>query len=341
MKKSLVLLLVLLFAAGMLSAEGNKEAAAQQPIKLVFHAVSVPNDAHTKAMYEFEKVLENISGGRFDVEVHHSGALYTQEAETAAIRRGNLDMAYLGPNWLAEYVPYISMFAAPYIFDSYEHMTQTFNGPIGQKISDDVAKEIGIRPLGAYYLGTRQINLRDIGREVRTPQDMRGVKLRMPGTPTWQFMGKALGANPTPLSFTEVYLALKTGTIDGQDNPLPTDKNAKFYEVTKYIILTDHFINPIMPTINEKKWQSFTDQEKQWVLQAVDSARKLCDTLNLEQEAELVEFFRNEGLTVIEPNKAAFKEYALQMVMGNKEMTGSWDMELFDQVQQLAKKLGN
>jgi tripartite ATP-independent transporter DctP family solute receptor len=337
MKTRLLVVVMIALVAGFGFAEGQVEEGG--PVELTWSSVSVPNDAHTKAMFEFEKVVEEVSGGEIQVEVSHSGELYTQEEGKTALRRGTLEMNYTGPNWLAEQVPYMSMFAAPYIFDSYEHMTQTFNGPIGEEIFDDIAEKIGIRPLGAYYLGTRQLNLRDIGRRVTTPEDMEGVKLRMPNTPTWQFMGKTLGANPTPLSFTEVYLALKTGTIDGQDNPLPTDKNAKFYEVTKYIVLTDHFINPVMPTINEEVWQSLTDQQKEWVMEGVAAGRKVCDELNLEQEEELVQFFKDQGMTIIEPDKEAFKEHALDMVMNNEEMTSSWDMELFEEVQALGEEL--
>jgi tripartite ATP-independent transporter DctP family solute receptor len=231
------------------------------------------------------------------------------------------------------------MFAAPYMFDSYEHMTTALNGEIADRINEDLVSELGVRSLGAFYLGTRQVNLRDIGRVVRTPEDMEGVKLRMPGTETWQFMGRALGANPTPLSFSEVYLALQTGTIDGQDNPLPTDFNAKFYEVTKYIILTDHYINPIMPLINEDTWQSLSAQQREWVEEGIAAARELADNENLQQEAELLEFFESEGMEIIEPDKEAFKEFALDMVMNNEEMTADWDMDLFELNQEIGESL--
>lgn len=309
---------------------------AEAKIKLTWSSVSVPDDAHTKAMLAFKEELEKLTD-EIEVEVFHSGQLFTQEAQYAAVRKGTLDICYTGPNWLAEFVPYMSMFAAAYMFQDYEHMSNTFNGEIGKAMFEDVAKQIGIRPLGAYYLGTRQLNLRDIGREVNTPADMKGVKLRMPNSPTWLFMGEALGANPTPLSFTEVYMGLKTGTIDGQDNPLPTDKNAKFYEVTKYIVLTDHFINPIFPTINEKKWQSLGEDLQAKVLQAVAAAKEVCDSTNIDAEAELVEFFKGEGMTVLTPDKAAFIERAQKMYLENKEISGSWDMELFEKVQSLAK----
>ncbi len=312
-------------------------AQAEAKVTLTWSAVAVPDDAHTKAMLAFKEELEKLTDGEVEVEAFHSGQLFNQEAAQAAIRKGTLDMVYTGPNWLAEFVPYMSMFAAAYMFQDYDHMNSTFNGELGKEMFDGIAKEIGIRPLGAFYLGTRQLNLRDIGREVKTPADMKGVKLRMPNSPTWLFMGEALGASPTPLSFTEVYMGLKTGTIDGQDNPLPTDKNAKFYEVTKYIVLTDHFINPILPSMNEKKWQSLGPELQEKVLQALEVAREICDSTNLAAEAELVDFFKGEGMTILVPDKAAFIERAQKMYLENKEISGSWDMELFEKVQTLAK----
>lgn len=332
MKRFIVSLVVLTM---IFSFVGVQDVAAKE--KLTFSCPCVPDDAHTKAMLVFKEELEKLTNGEVEVDVFHSGQLFTQEAEQAALRKGTLDMAYTGPNWLAEFVPYMSMFAAAYMFKDYDHMSQTFNGEIGKAMFEDVAQKTGMRPLGAFYLGTRQLNLRDIGREVKTPEDLKGVKLRMPGSASWLFMGEALGANPTPLSFTEVYMGLKTGTIDGQDNPLPTDKNAKFYEVTKYIVLTDHFINPIMPTMNEEKWQSLGADIQAKVLQALEVAREVCDSTNLAAEAELVEFFKGEGMTVIVPDKAAFMEHAQKMYLENKEISGSWDMELFEKVQASGK----
>jgi len=339
-KKIVVFIFALTVLASFAFAAGTQEKgtkAAPKKIKITWSSVSVPSDAHTKAMSVFKDTLEKLTNGQVEVDLFPSGQLFTQEAAQAAIRKGTLDMVYTGPNWLAQYVPYMSMFAAAYVFKDYNHMTKTFNGPIGKKIFNDVAKKIGVRPLGAFYLGTRELDLRDIGRVVKTPADMKGVKLRMPNTPTWLFMGKALGANPTPLSFTEVYMALKTGTIDGQDNPLPTDKNAKFYEVTKYIILTDHYINPIFPSINEKKWESLGPDIQAKVYKALDAARKVCDDTNLKAESELLSFFKSKGMTIVKPDKEAFIKYAQKMYLDNKSISGTWDMKLFNEVQALAK----
>ncbi|GAF75098.1 unnamed protein product [marine sediment metagenome] len=306
-------------------------------VKLTWSSISVPGDAHTEAMGVFEEEVENLSAGHITVDLYIAGAIYTQEGELAAVREGTLDMAYYSASWFAEFVPYVSMIGAVYTFSGFKHMDRVLNGEIGKAIFEDVAQKTGIRPLGAFYLGTRQLNLVEKIGEVRTPQDLKGVKLRTPASPAWIALGKALGGNPTPMSFGEVYMGLKTGAIDGQDNPLPTDKNAKFYEVTKYIVLTDHVVNSVWPSINEKKWQSLSDIDKLIIRKAIEKARKFCAETNLKAESELVDFFKGEGLIVIEdPDKGAFAEYAKWSYQNeSKEISKDWDMELYEKIQAL------
>lgn len=311
--------------------------AQQKPVKLVFTSVSVPGDAHTQAMFVFKDEVEKLSGGQIQVDVYHSGQLFTQQAEQDAIRKGTVDMVYTSAQWLAEFIPYLSMFGAAYTFQSYDQMTKTFNGPIGKKIFEEVAQKTGIRPLVAYYLGTRQLNLTAKVGPVTRPEQMKGVKLRVPNSPTWIAMGKALGANPTPMAFNEVYMGLKTGAIEGQDNPLPTDKNAKFYEVTKYIVLTNHVVDSTWPSINEKKWQSLTKEQQGWLMQAAEKARQFCDKTNLDNEKNILDFFRQQGLTVIEnPDRAAFAAYAKNSYLTeSKDISKNWDLNLYEEIQKL------
>jgi len=330
MRNKIVITLIFLALIHALNCE--KAPEGEKIIKLRFSTVSVPLDAHTVCLKTFKDELEKSTNGKVRVGIFHSGQLFTQEAEQAAIRRGTIDMVYTGANWLAEFIPYFSMFTSGYIFKDYEHMNKILNGEIGKRIFEDVAEKIGVRPLGAFYLGTRQLNLRDIGREVRRPEDLRGVKLRMPNSPSWLFLGKALGANPTTISFTELYMALKTGAVDGQDNPLPTTKNAKFYEVTKYIILTNHYVNPIMPSINEKVWRKLGPELQEKVYAAIEKARQVCDSMNLEAEKKLVDFFKEQGMTVIVPDQEAFMSHVRKAYLENDEMAAKWDMELYRKI---------
>lgn len=349
MKKFLALVMVAVLVLS-LAACKPKEVVPQEPapsdnsstpapaqpedkkVKLIFSVNAVPGDAHYEAMMKFEEVVEAKSNGSIEVETYHSGSLFKQDQELAAVKSGQADIVYLSAPWLTEGSPWISMFNAGYMFKSYDHMTKALNGEVGQEVFERVAKEQGVRPLSAFYLGTRQVNLvKD--KEIKVPADLKGVNLRMPNSDAWLFLGKALGANPTPIAFSELYMALQTGTVDGQDNPLPTVQSAKFYEVTKSITITNHLVDSVWPTINEGKWQSLSDNQKTMVLEALEEARVLCDDLNNEREAELIEFFKGEGLSVYYADLDVFSKEVLDKYLENKELTKDWDMDLFNKVQ--------
>jgi TRAP-type C4-dicarboxylate transport system substrate-binding protein len=184
--------------------------------------------------------------------------------------------------------------------------------------------------LSPIYLGTRQVNLRE-QRNVRTPADLKGVKLRMPGSKEWLFLGEALGATATPLPFGEVYLALKTGTIEGQDNPLPTVRAAKFYEVTKQLVLTSHLVDGIFIALSNKAWQAMTPAQKQRVKAAAVEAARFNDENRIKEEGQLVDFFKSQGLTVTTPDVAAFRK-AVQQAYMKSDYAKLWPAGLLERI---------
>jgi tripartite ATP-independent transporter DctP family solute receptor len=337
MKKTL-LVLGFLLAAGALFAGGRGQqgssggaATAAKPIELVYTMTAVPTDAHAGAMMVFKETVERISGGTIKVLTYDSASLFKQEQEVSALRSGQADLAGdLGAPWLTDGSPWVSMFSAGYIFKDYDHMTKVLNGPIGQEVYDRIVKEQGIRPLGAMYLGRRQINLVE-DKPVKTPDDLRGVNLRMPNSDAWIFLGKALGANPTPISFSELYMALQTRTVDGQDNPLPTVMNAKFYEVTKSITITNHIVDSVWPCIGESRWQSLTSQQKDWVMEGIRAGIKYCDEINLKAEEEVIQFLKDQGLKVYEADINAFQTHVLNQYL-QSDISKDWDRTLLDKV---------
>lgn len=332
-------MIVVLFFIMLLSAFTVCTATTQKPTEkkfvLKFAAVSVPGDAHTEAMFRFAQEVERLSQGSIKVRVYHSGTLYSADAEPEALFKGEIEMAYLSPSQISSYIPYFNMFTAGYFFKDYNHMTKTFNGELARtKMYKDIEEKLGVVPLAAYYLGSRQINTRN--KAINSPEDMKGLLLRMPNTPAWLFLGKALGANPTPMAFTEVYTGLSTGAIDAQDNPLPTIKNAKFYEVTKYIALTYHVIDSVWPMVNKKVWEQMSDAQKEAMYQAAELAREQCDQQNIKAEAELVKFFEEKGLKVTKPDVNKFKAQVQEAYLKDPEMSKTWDMDLYKQIQALA-----
>jgi tripartite ATP-independent transporter DctP family solute receptor len=309
--------------------------AAEEAVTLQFSSQSVPADHHTQAIYKFEELVEASSDGSIQVEVFDSGSLMDQNAEQTALLRGDIDMAYTSSQWLSERVPAASIVGVPYMITDVDHLYAVMDGQVGQDIFAAAIDEAGVRPLTSLYLGTRQLNLKDVG-TIMTPADLEGVKLRVPDSPSWIAMGEALGANPTPIAFGELYLALQTGTVDGQDNPLPTNFNAKFYEVTDQIVLTGHLVNDVWPTINEEIWQSLSEDQQNLVTEAWLEARDYATDIALQAEADLVSFFEGEGLEVYEPDRDAFRTHVLDVLLGNEELTSTFTDGHYDIIQELA-----
>jgi len=310
-------------------------AVAQEPVVLRFSTQSVPDDHHTKAIYKFEELVEASSDGSIEVEVFDSGSLFDQNAEQTALLRGDIAMAYTSSQWLSERVPAASIVGVPYMISDVDHLYAVMDGQVGQDIFAAAVTEAGVRPLTSLYLGTRQLNLKDVG-TIMTPADLEGVKLRVPDSPSWIAMGEALGANPTPIAFGELYLALQTGTVDGQDNPLPTNFNAKFYEVTDQIVLTNHLVNDVWPTVNEEVWQSLSEDQQNLVTDAWLEARDYATDIALQAEADLVSFFEGEGLEVYEPDRDAFRTHVLDELLSNEELTSTFTEGHFDIIEELA-----
>ena len=217
----------------------SSQAMAQTKIPMRISTPAVPDDWHAKMWTVFKENLDKSSANQFDVQINLNASLFKQGTEPAAMARGNLELSSISAFDIAKLVPDFSIFTAGYVIRDPAHQQKVFNGPIGENLFKTVSEKMDVTILSTVYLGTRQVNLRDV-RNVKSPADLKGIKLRMPGTKEWLFLGEALGATATPLAFGEVYLGLKTGTIDGQDNPLPTVRAAKFYEVTKQLVLTNH-----------------------------------------------------------------------------------------------------
>ncbi len=269
-------------------------------------------------------------GDGFEFKDYHGATLFKQGTELTAMQRGNLDMANLAVYDFYNQVPETSILGTAYLYRDYDHMRKVTDShvldPLWQKVEDEAKVKILSNP----YIGTRELNLRG-DKKIMTPADLAGVKLRMPGGEGWQFVGEALGANPTPLAFTEVYTALQTGAIDGQDNPLPADQSMKFYEVTNQIVMTDHLIANNQMAISMSKWNSLTPDQQAKVKECSMNFQAALDKVTLDQEAELKQFFIDQGLKVYAPDKEAFRSHVLEAYK-NSKFSKDWPEGLLDKI---------
>ena len=303
---------------------------AQTRTLLRISTPAVPDAWHAKMWTVFKDTLEKSAPGEFDVQINLNASLFKQGAEPAAMARGNLELASLSPADIAKLVPEFSVFTAGYMLRDPAHQQKVFNGPIGAELFKAVSQKMDVTVLSTCYLGTRQLNLRE-ARAVKTPADLKGIKLRMPGSKDWLFLGNALGATATPLAFGEVYLGLKTGTIDGQDNPLSSVRAAKFHEVTKQIVLTSHLVDSLFIAISNKAFNALTATQKQKVSTAAQAAAAYNNDNNLQEESQLVEYFKKEGLQVTTPDVAAFRK-TVQTVYQNSDYAKVWPAGLVERI---------
>ena len=303
---------------------------AQTKTVLRISTPAVPDDWHAKMWTVFKDSLDKSAPGEFDVQINLSGALFKQGTEPAAMARGNLELASISAQDIAKILPEYSIFTAGYLIRDPEHQQKVFNGAIGAEMYKAVAEKMDVQILSVAYLGSRQVNLREV-RAVKTPADLKGVKLRMPGSKEWLFLGEALGATPTPLAFGEVYLGLKTGTIDGQDNPLPSVRAAKFYEVTKQIVMTSHLTDGIFIAISTKSYNALNFSQKRKVDAAAQAAAVFNNENRIKEEGQLVDFFKQQGLQVSTPDVDAFRK-TVQAAYQNSEYAKVWPKGLVDRV---------
>ena len=318
------------------------DASGDAPFTLYFTSVSVTGDSHTTAMYAFKEAVEALSGGSLTCNVYADGTGSSSEGELDDLKTGSMmggmDIAYLSFPTLSTQagLEWMAMVNSGYFWANYEHMTNTLNdSEIGDQIFSEIQEKTGLIPMCAMYLGSRCINTR--AKEINSYADMAGVMLRMPGSEAWQNLGRALGAEPTSIAFSELYTALSTGACDAQDNPLPSDISAKFYEVAPYIAITNHVVDSIVPCINGDTWNTLTEAQQAAVKDAMAYAKETNDTLRIESEASAIETLKGFGCTITYPDVAEFRANVQQYYADHPEQTATWNMDIYNAVQALAE----
>jgi tripartite ATP-independent transporter DctP family solute receptor len=289
-----------------------------------------PDEWQSKAMEEFKKELNAAAPGQFDVQNFYNGTLFAQGTEIEAMQRGNLEVGLISPQDIAVQIPEYSIFTTGYLMRDPKHLDAVYDGDIGKEYAAHVSANVDVHIIRSQYLGTRHVILRQ-PRDVQTPADMKGLKLRMPGSETWQFLGNALGANATPLAFEEVYLAMQTGTVDGLENPLPDAEAAKFYEVSKQVVLTGHMVSNTFFAMANGFWNGLSPAEQGAIEAAEAKAKAFNDAGVVQTEADAKGFFESKGNKVTTPNVQAFRDQVQKAFLSSK-FAATWPAGMLDRI---------
>jgi TRAP-type C4-dicarboxylate transport system substrate-binding protein len=296
-----------LLAAGgtMLALGALPLARAQARPKLRFSCAFTEQDLRADGYKAFAALIKD----DFEFQPFWSNTLFKQGTELVALQRGNLEMCNLAPADISKQVPAWSLMTSAYLFRDIDHMKKTFKSDVGREFIKMARDQLEIQIITPVYFGSRHVNLKP-DRPIRTPADLAGIKLRMPPGEFWQFLGESIGVSPTPVAFAEVYTALQTGAIDGQDNPLVTSKLMKFNEVTTQFVLTGHVIGYDVMSISAKIWDAMTPAQQARFQAAAEKAIDDYTAKFNAQEKEVIEFLKAEGKKVYTPDLNAFRTYA-------------------------------
>ena len=262
------------------------------------------------------------------IQVFPASQLGSTKDQIENVALGTQQMTTEGAAAISQFVPALGVVEAPYVWRDAAHLLTVMNGSIGQDLSSQLVEKRGIRVLGTTYYGVRHVTTTK--KPVRTVADMKEFKLRVPENDVFLAMARAWGAKPTPMSFGELYLALRQNVVDGQENPLPTIDSGKFFEVQKYLVLTGHILTPRLVLINEQAWQGLGAADQKALADAVAEGIAWQNQEIQAREKTLLDKFKQAGMEVIQPDYESFRKPVLDTVP--KLFEAKWGAGLYQRI---------
>ncbi|MDW5378100.1 sialic acid TRAP transporter substrate-binding protein SiaP [Halomonas sp. HP20-15] len=317
---STAVLLAGVSVAGMASAETLSFA----------HVYETSEPYHKWALWAADEI-EKRTDGRYTVEVHPASSLGKEADINEGLSLGTIDLIYTGNQFAGRSYGPIGIAGAPYMFRDFEHWKAYANSDLFKEIAQGYQDATGNVPLALNYYGKRHTTS---NKPINKPADMKGLKIRVPNAPMYMMFPEAVGANPTPIAFSEVYLALQQGVVDAQENPLPTIQAKKFYEVQDYINLTGHITDSLITIAGGPLWNRLSDEDKQIFRDVyTEAGQKITDDV-VQSEKDLVAWFEDQGVTVNEVDTQPFREAVIPYHNGE---AATWDKETYDRLQALGQ----
>ncbi|MFQ5559159.1 MAG: sialic acid TRAP transporter substrate-binding protein SiaP [Nitrospinota bacterium] len=304
------------------------QSTASAKVILSWGDVLPPGNPSVEASKIIADIVREKSGGRLRINLFSSGQLGSSREMIEAVMVGAQQMVTEGAANIGQVVPALSILEAPYVWRDLSHMKKVLNGPIGESLKEKLRAKTGLRLLVFYYYGER--NITTASKPIQKIADIKGFKIRVPENTMFLEMARAWGASPTPMNFAELYLGLRQGVVEGQENPLPTIDSAKFFEVQKYLILTRHVITPRLILINDGVWKRIVEADRKILLAAIDEGIRFNNRRVQELEKTLLDKFKNSGMEIIEPEISGFRDAVLERVPGKFEK--KWGRGVFQSI---------
>lgn len=298
-------------AAACMALAGTISASAQETLKWA-HVYETGSAYHQTALWAAEEV-NRLTEGRVEINVFAASTLGKEVEINEGLSLGAVDIIYTGPSFVERYYGPIAISDYPFIMRGWDHWLSYRGSDLFDELSTGYHDATGNQVLGLVYYGQRHVTS---NKPILTPADMEGLKIRVPNSPLMLMFPNAVGANPTPMAFSEVYLALQQGVVDAQENPLPTIQFKKFYEVQSNINLTGHILNSLLVIASDDALDRVGDDEAV-VREVLDAAAlKVSEEIH-QSEQDLVAWFREQGITVNEVDQQPFQDAVRPMLTGD------------------------
>jgi tripartite ATP-independent transporter DctP family solute receptor len=281
--------------------------AAQTKLKWA-HVYETSEPYHTESVWAAEEIKKR-TNGKFEIQVFPASSLGKETDINQGMQLGTVDMIISGPSFAARSYPRIGIAYYPFIFRDGDHLLAYSKSAVFKEMIDGYREKTGIQILAYTYYGARHTTSKAPFSDCA---GMKGLKIRVPDVPAYRATPEACGANPTPIAFAEVYLALQNGTVDAQENPLTTIEAKKFYEVQKAIMLTGHIVDGLTTQVAPHVWTKLTDAEKKIFTDVALEAAARATAQIKKREAELVDEFKKKGLTIVVVNRQSFVDAVLK-----------------------------
>jgi tripartite ATP-independent transporter DctP family solute receptor len=298
-------LLKTLLAAAVVALAGT--AAAQTKLKWA-HVYETSEPYHTESVWAAEEIKKR-TNGKFEIQVFPASSLGKETDINQGMQLGTVDMIISGSSFAARNYPRLGIAYYPFIFRDGDHLLAYAKSAVFKEMIDGYREKTGIQILAYTYYGARHTTA---NRPILDCAAMKGLKIRVPDVPIYRNTPEACGANATPIAFAEVYLALQNGTVEAQENPLPTIEAKKFYEVNKHIMLTGHIVDGLITQVAPHVWNKLTDAEKKIFTDVALEAAARATAQIKKREAELMTEFKTKGVTIHQVNRQSFVDAVLK-----------------------------
>ena len=270
------------------------------------------------------------SGDRYEIEVFPASSLGKEVDINEGLTLGTVDIIWTGFQFAGRSYGPMGISGYPYVYRSVDHWKKFLKSDLFKDLAAGYMKASGNKAVTATYYGQRHVTSK---KPIREPADMKNLKIRVPNAPAYTIFPKAVGANPTPIAFAEVYLALQQGTVDAQENPLPTIQAKKFYEVQKYINLTGHITDSLLAIIGGPLWNRLNEADRKMFSEVLTEAAAGC-TGDIEQsEKDLVAWFEKQGNIVVKDVDVAAMQKATAAYYDSHPSEVPWPKEVWDRLQ--------